>query len=105
MKGALDDIRVYTKALTLTELNALMAEGAVPPPPENPLMIESFDNYRSYNAEADPNIWDVWTDGYSDSSNGSTSGNLGEPFMEHSNAQAGGQAMPMGYNNFMGTSV
>jgi len=104
--GAIDDVRLYTKALSDLELETIMAAGTVPPETPNPLMIDDFGGYRSYFEEADPNVWDTWRDGYDDMTNGSTAGYLDPPFMERVNTVAGGQSLPFGYDNQAGgTSV
>jgi hypothetical protein len=103
--GVIDDARVYTKALTNTELQALIDGAIVPEPEPDPMVLESFDGYRAYYAEPDPNVWDVWFDGYAGNGTGSTAGHDVEPFMERVLVVGGGQSMPLAYNNIGGTNL
>ncbi len=63
--------------------------------------IMPVDDFESYNDEdgKGTRIYETWIDGYSDSSSGSTVGNLDPPFAEQTIVHAGKQSMPMDYNN------
>jgi len=60
-----------------------------------------IDDFESYNDDegTGTRIYETWSDGWSDNSNGSTVGNLDPPFAEQTIVHSGVQAMPMDYNN------
>ncbi|MBP7051281.1 MAG: LamG domain-containing protein [Phycisphaerae bacterium] len=97
--GAIDDLRLYTKALTAEEIDEVMNHGAKPEPVDNPLMIDSFDNYNAYNEATGENIWDVWSDGFGGNGSGSTIGYTTSPLMERILTVGGHQSAPMYYDN------
>ena len=97
--GAMDDLRLYTKALTPEELAQVMALGTKPQKPVDPLMIDDFEGYNAYSTGNDPNVWDVWIDGYGTTLNGSISGYTQAPFMERAITLDGGQSLPLQYDN------
>jgi len=99
--GGLDDLRVYTRSLTATEIDQVMAASTKPPAaPEAPGMIESFDEYKAYAGETGPDIWDAWSDGYGGNGTGSTAGWTTYPVMERIVVYGNrGQSLPLGYNN------
>jgi len=56
------------------------------------------DDMESYTDEEGSRIYETWSDGYPDR-NGSTVGNLMEPFAEQTIVRGGRQSMPMDYDN------
>jgi hypothetical protein len=96
--GSLDDLRVYTRALTLDELQQVM-QVAPPTRESNVLVVEDFDGYAAYDLEDLPNVWDIWSDGYAGNGTGSTVGNLDPPYLEISSPVAGPCALPLNYLN------
>lgn len=98
--GAIDEARFYNRALSAAELEAVMGVGSRPVAPTNPLIIDSFDGYNAYYADGDPNVWDVWADGYGGNNTGSTVAHAFEPFMDRVTVQGGmGQSLPLYYEN------
>ncbi|MBN2131882.1 MAG: LamG domain-containing protein [Sedimentisphaerales bacterium] len=97
--GTLDDVRLYTKALSTEELEAVMAAGTKPPATVDPMMIESFDSYNAYSVDYGVNVWDVWTEGYSGNGTGSALGHATAPYLERVVTVGGGQALPLYYDN------
>ncbi len=97
--GALDDLRLYTQALTADEIGEVMDNGAKPEPVDDPLMIEDFDSYNAYNETTGENVWDVWSDGFGGNGSGSTIGHITSPSMERLVTVNGHQSAPMYYDN------
>ena len=97
--GAMDDLRLYTKAMTADEIDEVMAEGSKPEPADDPMVIESFDSYNAYNAETGEDVWDVWSDGYGGNGTGSTVGHEVTPSMERVQTVGGHQSAPLYYDN------
>jgi len=97
--GALDDLRFYNRALTPDELTALIAAGTRPERYVDPMAIDDFDAYKTYDADAGQWVWDVWADGYGGNGTGSMVGNLLEPVMSRDVVVGGGQALPILYDN------
>jgi len=97
--GALDDARLYTKALSTDELAEVMAAASKPPVTEDPLLIESFDAYDAYSVEGGYYVWDVWAEGYSGNGTGSALGHANAPYMERIITVNGGQSLPLYYDN------
>ena len=97
--GALDDLRLYTKAMTAEKIDEIMANGGKPEPADDPLMIESFDSYNAYSETTGENVWDVWSDGLGGNGTGSTVGHATTPAMERVLAVGGHQSAPMYYDN------
>lgn len=59
----------------------------------------AIDNFEGYTDFEPDRIFDTWSDGYEDDKNGSTAGNLIEPFAETNTVLNGAQALPMYFNN------
>ena len=97
--GALDDVRLYTRALSTEELQEIIAAGTRPPAAEDPMMIESFDGYNAYSVAGGVNVWDVWSEGYSGNGTGSALGHATAPYLERIVTIGGGQALPLYYDN------
>jgi hypothetical protein len=97
--GTMDDVRLYSRALTTEELAQVMALGTKPEKPVDSLMIDDFEGYSAYSTDPDPNVWDVWLDGYGLTTNGSVSGYTEAPFMERIVTLDGGQSLPLEYDN------
>ncbi len=62
------------------------------------LVVDDMERYTDEEG-ANSRIYETWIDGYSDSSSGSTVGNLEPPFAEQTIVHGGRQSMPMDYNN------
>jgi regulation of enolase protein 1 (concanavalin A-like superfamily) len=62
------------------------------------LLVDDFESYTDVEGQ-DQRIYETWIDGYTDSSSGSTVGNLDPPFAERTIVHGGEQAMPLDYNN------
>lgn len=98
MNGTVDDLRVYTRALTLAELKDVMQVD--PPVVEvDPMVVENFDGYAAYDAEPLPVVWEIWSDGFGGNGTSSTVGNTETPYMEIANTAGGACAVPLHYIN------
>lgn len=96
--GGISDVRVYQRALTDTELQQVKAAGQKASA-SDPMVIDNFDRYSAYASAADPNVWDVWWDGYGGNQSGATVGHLDAPYMESFRKVAGRHALPLYYDN------
>ena len=72
-----------------------------------PVVVDDFEDYNDY----PPNeVWNVWLDGYSDPSNGSTAGYpdpdfvVDEHYLEINIVHSGNQSFPVFYDNSVGLS-
>jgi hypothetical protein len=97
--GIVDDLRFYTKALTPGELMDVMQVGSPPVPDVDPNMLDDFESYKAFDGQTEPNVWDVWHDGYGGYGTRSAVGHFEEPYMERIVASGGGQSLPFYYYN------
>ncbi len=72
----------------------------------NFLIVDDFESYNDLDpAETESNrIFNVWIDGYGDSTNGSLVGYDAPPFAEQTIVHGGNQSMPLYYDNSVGYS-
>ncbi len=61
-------------------------------------VVEDFESYTD-DVDAERTIWQTWSDGYEDASNGSQAGYLDAPFAERAIVNSGRQSMPLFYDN------
>jgi hypothetical protein len=83
-------------------VDELLATGAIKTGPvwsfTTCLPVDDFESYNDDEGKG-TRIYETWVDGYSDSSSGSTVGNIEPPFAEQTIVRGGKQSMPMDYNN------
>jgi hypothetical protein len=104
--GSMDELRFYSRALTVNEMEDLIEMGVRPEREIAPLVIDDFDGYAAYHREGEPNVWDVWADGFGGNDTGSQVGYDVEPFMERTSVVGGtGQSMPLEYDNSLNYTV
>ena len=79
----------------------LIIAGTPPVEPNDPniMVVDDFDSYKAYYRQPDPNVWDVWMDGFSGNGTGSTVAHWEEPIMERLFVAHGGQSLPLYYDN------
>jgi hypothetical protein len=62
------------------------------------LVVDDFENYNDEENQG-TRIYETWIDGWSDNSSGSQVGYTDPPFAERTTVHAGGQSMPLTYDN------